>query len=364
MQLTLRALPEAGISPVVIGPRNGKLAPWCRDNGIDYLDCELALRDKRHWWKYWGSVMCAANLLRVQKVDILHSNQIWSYQAAADAAGYLKIPRVCHFRDEADPKTIHWFTKPGVESVICISRHVEAQAVAAWPDPRKRPKLLRILNPVEPIEIRELNLNVLHEIQLAARRRFDIPAQEIVFGFVGQIREVKGVRSLIETCATLPREFPWRLLIAGKDPRPDKVYERDCRERAERPDLRGRVQFCGFLEEMEDFYNAIDVAVVPSLEEPMGRVPLEAASHARPTIAFRVGGLPDVVVDGVTGTLVPPEDWSTFRSEMLRSRRLAEDDLGVRAYQWVRSVTDPVKYAGILADHYRELLSGTAESSR
>lgn len=353
LQLTLAALPGAGVAPVVIGPPDGALRPWCETHDVPYSPCDLAQWDSRTFWKYGLSVLRLRRLLQRHRAEVLHSNQLWSFQAASRAAGSLGIVRVCHFRDDAEPGAIGWFTGAGVEAVVCISQHIQRQAECAWPEPARRPRLFTRINPVD---IRDRSIEERQRLRADARRRLAVKDGEVVFGFAGQLREVKGLLPLLEVCAALPLDRAWRLMVAGRDPSVRGDYERRCRERAEQPDLKGRVYFLGFLENMSDFYQALDLAVVPSFEEPMGRIPLEAASYAVPSVAFRVGGLPDVIVDGETGRLVPADDWAALRRELAATLDHPDDGLGEKAYQWVRRVSDPHAYAAALADLYRQLI--------
>jgi glycosyltransferase involved in cell wall biosynthesis len=67
-----------------------------------------------------------------------------------------------------------------------------------------------------------------------------------------------------------------------------------------------RIQFLGHHEDLAPFFAAIDLLVMPSRAEGLGSAALLAMAHARPVVASRVGGLPEVVEDGVTGWLVSP----------------------------------------------------------
>jgi glycosyltransferase involved in cell wall biosynthesis len=168
---------------------------------------------------------------------------------------------------------------------------------------------------------------------------------------------VKGLLGLLDTLAAQAGDGRWHLVVAGRDPRPGAPYEALCRARAARPDLAGRVTFLGFLEDTDQFYRMIDAAVVPSLEEPLGRIPLEAASFAKPSIAFAVGGLPDTIVDGQTGWLVPAGDWPAFGAAVARFLTRTDGVTGVAARVWVGRVADPARYAQRLAALYKNLLA-------
>ena len=64
----------------------------------------------------------------------------------------------------------------------------------------------------------------------------------------------------------------------------------------------------GFVSSQAEIYRNIDVLVAPAVDEPYGMTVLEAGSHGLPVVATRSGGHPEMVQDGVTGLLVPPDD--------------------------------------------------------
>jgi glycosyltransferase involved in cell wall biosynthesis len=352
LQVTVRHLPAAGVAPLVIGPPGAAIAPWCRESDVPFLACPLAFRDKWHPFRWWWSVRQLRGLLRRHRVDLVHANQMWSYPAAGAAGHDLGLPRVCHLRDEANPETLHWCCVAGVEAVVCISTHVARQARAAWPSERSGPMLETLLNPVELPELYDALEQ--RRLRSESRRRLGIPDGVTVLGFIGQIRAVKGLLGLLDVLAALPTRR-WRLLVAGRDPEPGANYEKRCRERAEQPDLAGRVQFLGFLEDTASFYQAIDLAIVPSQEEPLGRVPLEAAAWARPSLAFAVGGLPDVVQHGETGWLVPAADWAALAQALVRFLEQPDPEIGEAARAWVEQAANPAQYAQRLAAFYGRL---------
>jgi glycosyltransferase involved in cell wall biosynthesis len=78
--------------------------------------------------------------------------------------------------------------------------------------------------------------------------------------------------------------------------------------RAERLGVAENVRFLGFRSDLPALMRTADVVVLPSRWEGFGLVLLEAMDAARPIVATRVGPVPEVVVDGVTGVLVPPDD--------------------------------------------------------
>ena len=144
--------------------------------------------------------------------------------------------------------------------------------------------------------------------------------------FVGRLVERKGVAHLIEAMARLGRgdEGP-RLEIVGDGPERPRLEAL-----ARRLGVVNRVAFRGKIapDELQASYARAAVCVLPSVldargdTEGLGVVLLEAMNHATPVIASRVGGIPDIVEDGVSGLLVPPGDADALAAAV---RRLGDD---------------------------------------
>jgi glycosyltransferase involved in cell wall biosynthesis len=90
--------------------------------------------------------------------------------------------------------------------------------------------------------------------------------------------------------------------------------------------LQEDVEFLGFVSDMASFMARIEIFVLPSLFEGLGVAVLEAMAAGKPVVACRVGGLPELVVDTVTGFLVPPRDPSALGgaiAQLVENRALA-----------------------------------------
>ena len=124
---------------------------------------------------------------------------------------------------------------------------------------------------------------------------------------LGRLVEDKGFDLALDAVAVLQENFPQlSLTIAGDGP-----ARADLEQQASRLGISGAVHFAGWVEpgEIPKLVNASSIVVVPSRwQEPFGLVVLEAALMARPVVATRVGGLPEVIVNEQTGLLVEPEN--------------------------------------------------------
>jgi glycosyltransferase involved in cell wall biosynthesis len=126
----------------------------------------------------------------------------------------------------------------------------------------------------------------------AAPRRRRGKGETFKIGFLGTLSKIKGVEWLIDQFQSL--SINASLLIAGKGKRD---YEEKLRSLAKHPGI----TFLGYVRSA-DFYQMIDVLVVPSLwKEPLGMVAIEALANNLPVIANKSGGLEESVLNGVNG---------------------------------------------------------------
>ena len=129
------------------------------------------------------------------------------------------------------------------------------------------------------------------------------PTRRLV-GFAGWLLSIKGHMHLLNAMESVWQNHPDAILVfVGQG-----ALEAELRHKADRRGSNGRVKFLGWRDDLNDIMPLFDVFVLPSLNEGMGRVLVEAMAAGRPIVASRVGGIPDLVHHGMNGLLVPPRD--------------------------------------------------------
>ncbi|MDQ3389230.1 MAG: N-acetyl-alpha-D-glucosaminyl L-malate synthase BshA, partial [Gemmatimonadota bacterium] len=132
------------------------------------------------------------------------------------------------------------------------------------------------------------------------RRQALAPSGEKLVIHISNFRAVKRVRDVVGVFAHAQREVPARLILVGDGPdRPAAQLE------AEALGVSDRVTFLGKQDSVAEILACADLLLLPSQSESFGLVALEAMAAGVPVIATAVGGLPEVVEDGVTGFLRP-----------------------------------------------------------
>jgi glycosyltransferase involved in cell wall biosynthesis len=159
------------------------------------------------------------------------------------------------------------------------------------------------------------------------------PGDGPVVGFVGRIEPRKAPLDLVHAAPAIRAGAPdARLVLVGSDPYElDPGYTREV----ERAAAEAGVERYGWVNGAPGLMPHLDVLVLPSRQEPFGTVLAEAMVAGTPVVATRVGGLAEVVEDGITGMLVDPGDPDALASAVLRV--LAERQaMGVAARQAAR----------------------------
>ena len=147
--------------------------------------------------------------------------------------------------------------------------------------------------------------------RMETRRKLGISPEMLLVGGVGRLEPVKGFPYFVGAAHQIAESLPEaRFVLVG-----DGSMRGALTEQA--GGLGDRFQFLGLREDVPDLMAAMDIFVLPSLNEGMGRVLLESSAAATPAVATAVGGVPGIVVDGVTGCLRPPRDAEAIAKAVL-----------------------------------------------
>lgn len=147
-----------------------------------------------------------------------------------------------------------------------------------------------------------------------ARKELNLPSNGKIFLFVGHIITEKGVLELVKAFHYLKKiESSILLVLIGYG---DRIVQ--IEEEIKRSDLCESVLLPGYIPQgkLPLWINASDIFVLPSYQEGLPNAVLEAMACRKPVIATRVGGIPEIVSDGVTGILVEPRNVHQLREAM------------------------------------------------
>jgi len=141
------------------------------------------------------------------------------------------------------------------------------------------------------------------------RRELGLPDDTPLVGVISRLTRLKGLEHFLEAAAMVRSRVPnARFLIAGETSPMDREYLGELKQYAERCGVAKDVIFTGLRRDVPAVLSSLSVSAMPSLNEALSNVVLESMAAGAPTVATRVGGTPEAIVDGVTGVLVPPAD--------------------------------------------------------
>jgi glycosyltransferase involved in cell wall biosynthesis len=283
------------------------------DAGVPIL--RLNRPSRTAFWAWWPLV----RFLRRDRVHVLHSHMFGSNAWGAVLATVCRVPVfVAHEHSWAfEGVTLRPFLDReliarAADAVIAVSREDQRRMVRVA---RIRPEKIRVVpNGIVPLPPPQGDLRSELGIRLDAE----------VVGTMAVLRREKALEVLIEATRLLVPEFPrLRVLVAGAGPEEDRL-----RAFVREQGLEETLVLLGLRSDVADVLAALDVAVFSSDREGSPLAVMEAMAAAKPVVATRVGGVPDIVADGVQGLLVPPRDPRALAeaiARLLRDPKLRAD---------------------------------------
>jgi len=332
-----QAAHEAGHEAVFVSPSEGPFTDLVRAAGlpVHILRVGSAL-DQR-------ALLGLLRLLRVERVDLVHTHGHFAVNVLARIAGRLAGARVLshmHIQNafRHGPGRRAQIAFDNATARLCFALVAVSDATRAdllrqgYPADR----LVTIRNGIDPAE------------DVAPVRLADGPT--IVE--VARLAEVKGQRVLLAAL----QQVDATAVLVGRDLEQGGAYEDELRADAERLGVAGRVVFAGYRNDVPAVLAGCDVFCLPSFAEGLPLVVLEAMAHAKPVVATRAGGTDELVVDRETGLLVPTGDADSLARAL--SELLADPTRATRMGEAGRARVVAEFGAAAMAERVLELYDG------
>ena len=302
---------------VVCLERPGELA-----GRVEALGGNVVSLDKRPGLRP-GMVLRTAKLLRRLRPDVVHTHQLATLLYGGAAARLLRVPVVIHtehgrerYATRLQTRLLGRIAGRFCDIFYCLTADMAAEVKAAGIVAGRKVRVIQ--NGIDMSAFTEPTFD-----GDVVRRSLGVPADAPLLGTVGRLTEVKRQDVLIRAFAAARRKFPAaHLVLVGDGP-----LLGDLRALANELGVAAAVHFAGYQPHSGPWLKAMDVFALTSRSEGMPQAVIEASVMGLPVVASRVGGLPEVVEDGVTGVLFPPGDEVALAAALVdliadRERRL------------------------------------------
>jgi len=309
---------------VVVLPGAGVLAIKLKQSGVKVLYLKMSKLNLSNPMPFIKTVINIWRIARIERAAIVFAVNYLSNQYAVVSARLAGLPIVCAVYNVLDKRSISRTFLKFSDHIIVDSK---ATADVLLANGLASKKLQVILH-----EISKDNFLPAVNARINIRHSFGMNDEVFLIGIVGRINPMKGQDILINAFAKVLDVYDGcRLLIVGEMESEDlnfsdQAYIKNLRSLVEKLNISGKVFFTGYRNDMADVYEALDLLVSSSLSESFGKTILEAMILGKPVIAAKVGGVPELVIDGITGRLVSPGNISELARvilELINDRKLA-----------------------------------------
>jgi glycosyltransferase involved in cell wall biosynthesis len=304
------------------------VAPLSREMAREDHQASLAVRASRAVGNAFKTMRLIGHVARLARGhDLVYGNGTLANFLAAGAAWRARVPALWHVRYTSVPKVARFLHRGlagsrTVRRIVCVSRPSAALF------PHCGPKVEVVPNGLDVAAFAP------GAVAPTLRRELGLPPDAVVFGSVGRILRRKGylemvraARITLDALNARDRERCHFVVIGDTPPDFAEDHRGACVALARELQIDDRVTFLGFRTDVRPYLADFDVVVVPSVyQDPLPRAVIEGMALGKPVVAFDVGGVSEMVTDGVEGTLVPltagePADVGGLAAAMLRAFR-------------------------------------------
>jgi len=278
-----------------------------RSMGITVTDLGMT-----NWWRL-DSLWRLYRLLRREAPIILHSSLFHANLAARLVGRLARTPVIITWRQNISlgspiRESINRLTGWMDDHVVAVSGLTRLAELKLAGRPKNKVSVIYNCIDTDRFKPRENN------VRAQMRTSLNLPHEAFVCGWVGRLHPQKGIPVLLNAFDPVLAKIPEaKLVLIGEG-----ELSNDLKTQAQSLGLSRSVLFTGARTDIPDALAAMDIFILPSNWEGLPLALLEAMSAGLPTVAARVGGIPEVVIEGQTGLLVPPEDPQALTAAIVR----------------------------------------------
>lgn len=311
------------IEPIVICPREGKMTAQMREIGVQvkiikmpkFISTGFRVGDKiiLNPFAYIINILIFLPVIfrlklffKTENTNLVHTNCLIAHIYGGLAGRMAGIPVVWHTQDIISPDLAFGMVRKmfillakKIPSKIVVISHAVGEMFSGF----GQEKLILIYNAVD---LSKYN----NQRNQSIRRELGISDPAILVGMVGRLTVWKGHKDFIRAAEKVAgQKGNVKFIIVGDTVFEKQSYLDHLKKLVQDLDLAEQVIFTGFRSDIAEVMQSLDIFVLASnLPEPFGRVIIEAMAAGKPVVATNLGGVPEIVIDKVTGFLVPPSN--------------------------------------------------------
>jgi len=278
------------------------------------------------------AILRLAWAMKRKKCLLVHFHDAHSAAVGSVAASLAKVPFRIITRRVDFPLKKNYFSRrkymKNVDVIIAISEGVKKVLVEGGVNPMN----VEVISSGIDFSSFEKDSSALTSKDYL-HREFSFAVDDYLVGIVAHLADHKGHQYLIQATKILKQQAPKiKTIIVGEGP-----LRMELNRQAKELDVEDIIFFLGFRKDIPKILSSLDLFVLSSHLEGMGSSILDAMASRLPVVATKVGGIPEVVINGETGLLVPPRNPSALARAilMLYSDKTLASRLGQKGYELV-----------------------------
>ncbi len=296
-----RYLSERGHSVTAVAPADSYIARKIQQN-------HLPIKTINQKFRYLDfiSALRLAKMIKQNQIQIIHVHQSRDLSTAILAKKLARRAKVVFTqqmesrRRKKDP--FHRWVYENLDVLIAITRRIAIQA--------------KQYTPIAPEKIHQLyygiDLRKFFPSQILReswREHYGIQANEVAIGMVGRLEPGKGQHIFLQAAARVHKKLPnLKFIIIGAETVGQSGYQDYLKALVRELRIKHKVIFTGFVENVHELNNMLDIVVLATKKETFGLSLIEAMAVGAVPIGTNAGGVPEIIEHNKNGLLIPPED--------------------------------------------------------
>jgi glycosyltransferase involved in cell wall biosynthesis len=302
---------------LLLSPPGSPLSTAVAGEGIEVIPYKI-----RHSFDL-AALWLIKKILREKQIEVLHTHSSVDSWVASLAGKWAGVPVLVRTRHISVPARSHRFNRVYhfPDAVITTGEHIRRNLIEGYGLPEDR--VISIPTGVDPSRFFPRHPD------LSLKRFLGLPQESPVITLVAVLRTQKRHELIMAAAPKIIEQFPkTRFLFVGDGPGRNRITQA-----LKQQNLESYFLMTGHRQDIPEILSFTDIAVIPSLAEGIPQFLLQAMAMAKPVVATQVGGIPEIIQQGINGLLIPSEDPQALAGAVcyLLKNTNKSNELGIKA---------------------------------